>query len=60
MDDTISILISEIKEIYKNIVTLTGHGGDAKGAEYFGTKEKDLNYKILYTGKSILIGIHRH
>ncbi len=51
MDDTnIYINIGNPKEIYKNIVILDpGHGGDAKGAEYFGTKEKDLNYKILYT-----------
>lgn len=51
MDDTnIYINVGNPKEIYKNIVILDpGHGGGANGAEYFGTKEKDLNYKILYT-----------
>ncbi len=51
MDDTnIYINVGNPKEIYKNIVILDpGHGGAANGAEYFGTKEKDLNYKILYT-----------
>ncbi len=51
MDDTnIYINVGDPREIYKNIVILDpGHGGGANGAEYFGTKEKDLNYKILYT-----------
>ncbi len=51
MDDTnIYINIGNPKDIYKNIVILDpGHGGGANGAQYFGTKEKDLNYKILYT-----------
>ncbi len=51
MDDTnVYINVGDPKEIYRNIVILDpGHGGGANGAEYFGTKEKDLNYKILYT-----------
>jgi N-acetylmuramoyl-L-alanine amidase len=37
------------REIYKNIVVLDpGHGGPANGANYNGTREKDLNYKMLY------------
>lgn len=51
LDDTnFYINVGNPKEIYKNIVILDpGHGGAANGAQYFGTKEKDLNYKILYT-----------
>jgi N-acetylmuramoyl-L-alanine amidase len=51
MDDTnFYINVGNPKDIYKNIVILDpGHGGGANGAEYFGTKEKNLNYKILYT-----------
>ncbi len=44
------INIGDPKEIYKNIVVLDpGHGGGATGAMYYGTKEKDVNFKILYT-----------
>ncbi len=44
------INIGDPKEIYKNIVLLDpGHGGDAAGAKYFNTNEKDVNFKILYT-----------
>lgn len=51
MDNTnFYINVGNPREIYKNIVVLDpGHGGGANGAQYFGTKEKDLNYKILYT-----------
>lgn len=46
----IYVNIGNPKEIYKNIVVLDpGHGGPANGAQYFGTKEKDINFKILYT-----------
>jgi N-acetylmuramoyl-L-alanine amidase len=46
----IYINIDEPKNIYKNIVVLDpGHGGGANGAQYFGTREKDINFKILYT-----------
>jgi N-acetylmuramoyl-L-alanine amidase len=37
------------REIYKFIVVLDpGHGGPANGANYNGTKEKDINLKLLY------------
>jgi N-acetylmuramoyl-L-alanine amidase len=51
MDDkNIYINIGDPKDIYPNIVILDpGHGGGANGAQYYDTKEKDLNYKILYT-----------
>ncbi len=51
MDDkNIYINIGNPKEIYPNIVVLDpGHGGGANGAQYYGTNEKDLNLKILYT-----------
>jgi len=46
----IYVNIGDPKEIYKNIVVLDpGHGGPANGAQYFGSKEKDLNFNILYT-----------
>ena len=49
-DAYIYINVGNPKEIYKNIVILdAGHGGKANGAVYFGTNEKDLNFKILYT-----------
>jgi N-acetylmuramoyl-L-alanine amidase len=45
----IYVHIGEPRDIYKNIVVLDpGHGGPSNGAEYFGTKEKNVNYKILY------------
>ncbi len=51
MDDkNIYINIGDPKDIYPNIVILDpGHGGGAIGAQYYGTNEKDLNFKILYT-----------
>ncbi len=51
MDDTnFYINVGNPRDIYQNIVVLDpGHGGGANGAQYFNTKEKDLNYKILYT-----------
>lgn len=46
----IYLRVDNPKNIYKNIVVLDpGHGGGADGAKYFGTKEKDLNFKMLYT-----------
>ncbi|MBB2182953.1 N-acetylmuramoyl-L-alanine amidase [Lachnospiraceae bacterium MD1] len=49
-DKNIYVNVGDPGEIYKNIVVLDpGHGGKANGAEYFGTKEKDVNFKILYT-----------
>jgi N-acetylmuramoyl-L-alanine amidase len=49
-DNNIYVKVGNPKDIYPNIVILdAGHGGGANGAQYFGTKEKDLNYKILYT-----------
>jgi N-acetylmuramoyl-L-alanine amidase len=51
MDDkNIYVKIGNPKDIYPNIVILDpGHGGGANGAQYYGTNEKDLNFKILYT-----------
>jgi N-acetylmuramoyl-L-alanine amidase len=51
MDDkNIYLNIGDPKDIYPNIVILDpGHGGGANGAQYYGTKEKDLNFKMLYT-----------
>ncbi|NLP34173.1 MAG: hypothetical protein GX359_03150 [Clostridiales bacterium] len=49
-DSYIYIKVDNPRNIYKNIVVLDpGHGGGAKGASYFGTNEKDLNFKMLYT-----------
>lgn len=49
-DENIYINIGNPQDIYKNIVVLdAGHGGAATGAKYFGTLEKDVNFKILYT-----------
>lgn len=49
-DKFIYINIDDPKNIYKNIVVLDpGHGGGAHGAKYFNAKEKDINFKILYT-----------
>lgn len=49
-NDYIYVNIGDPREIYKNIVVLDpGHGGDAKGARYFNTNEKDVNFQILYT-----------
>lgn len=52
--DNIYVHIGDPRDIYKNIAVLDpGHGGPAKGAQYYGTYEKDVNLKILYTvGKS--------
>jgi N-acetylmuramoyl-L-alanine amidase len=49
-DNNLYVNIGDPKEIYKNIVLLDpGHGGSANGAQYYGTKEKDVNFAILYT-----------
>lgn len=48
--DSFVVTVGNPKSIYKNIVVLdAGHGGYDSGATHNGTKEKDLNYKILYT-----------
>lgn len=48
--EAICVHIGDPRDIYKNIVVLDpGHGGSANGAQYFGSKEKDINLKILYT-----------
>lgn len=47
--NNIYINIGNPRDIYPNIVVLDpGHGGPANGAQYFGSKEKDFNLKILY------------
>ena len=49
-DNNIYLKVGNPKDIYPNIVILDpGHGGGAPGAQYFGAKEKDFNYNILYT-----------
>jgi len=49
-NETICVDVGDPRQIYKNIVVLDpGHGGSADGAKYFGSKEKDINLKILYT-----------
>lgn len=48
--DSFVVAVGNPKSIYKNIVVLdAGHGGYDAGASKNGTKEKDLNFKILYT-----------
>ncbi len=45
-----TVQIGDPREIYDSIVVLdAGHGGYDDGASNKGTKEKDLNYKIIYT-----------
>jgi len=49
-EDNLYINVGNPKDIYPNIVLLDpGHGGAANGANYYGTKEKDVNFAILYT-----------
>lgn len=48
--DSFEVSVGNPRNMYKNIVVLdAGHGGYDAGASHKGTKEKDLNYKILYT-----------
>lgn len=48
--DSFVVSIGDPRTIYKNIVVLdAGHGGYDSGATNKGTKEKDLNLKIIYT-----------
>ncbi|MCI9419167.1 MAG: hypothetical protein HFG32_04015 [Eubacterium sp.] len=48
--DSFVVTVGNPREIYKNIVVLdAGHGGYDNGASHKGTKEKDLNFKIIYT-----------
>lgn len=45
-----TVEIDDPKKIYSNIVVLdAGHGGKDNGATNRGTKEKDLNYTIIYS-----------
>ncbi len=47
--DYIYVNVANPRDIYKNIVVLDpGHGGPAPGAIYNSTKEKNINFKILY------------
>lgn len=44
------VMMDTPRKIYKHIVILdAGHGGKDNGASSRGTKEKNLNYKIIYT-----------
>lgn len=48
--DSFVVALGNPRSIYKNIVVLdAGHGGYDAGASNKGTKEKDLNFKIIYT-----------
>lgn len=48
--NNIVVSIAAPRTIYKSIVVLdAGHGGHDGGASNKGTKEKDLNFKIIYT-----------
>jgi len=48
--ENIYVNVGNPGEVYDNIVVLDpGHGGAAPGAQYYGTNEKDINFKILYT-----------
>ena len=48
--DSFVVSVGDPRSIYKNIVVLdAGHGGYDSGATNKGTKEKDLNHKIIYT-----------
>ena len=45
----IYVNVANPRDIYKNIVVLDpGHGGPAPGAIYNNTREKNINFKILY------------
>jgi N-acetylmuramoyl-L-alanine amidase len=47
--DYIYINVGNPRDIYKNIVVLDpGHGGSSPGAIYNSTREKNINFKILY------------
>lgn len=49
-NEAIYVHVADPRDIYKNIAVLDpGHGGGAAGAQYFGSNEKDINLKILYT-----------
>ena len=48
--DSFVVTMGKPRDIYKNIVVLdAGHGGYDNGASKNGTKEKNLNYTIIYT-----------
>ncbi len=48
--DSFVVTMGKPRDIFKNIVVLdAGHGGYDNGASNKGTKEKNLNYTIIYT-----------
>lgn len=48
--DYLLVKVNDPRKIYKNIVVLdAGHGGKDFGATSRGAKEKNINYKIIYT-----------
>lgn len=48
--DYLFVTVGNPRSIYKNIVVLdAGHGGKDFGARSRGAKEKNINYKIIYT-----------
>ena len=49
-ENMFTINIDDPANIYDKIVVLdAGHGGNDPGARNKGTKEKDINYKVIYT-----------
>lgn len=49
-DGYLIVQIGDPRKIYKNIVVLdAGHGGKDHGATNRGTKEKNINFQIIYT-----------
>lgn len=49
-ENMFTIDIDDPANIYDKIVVLdAGHGGNDPGAQNKGTKEKDINYKVIYT-----------
>ena len=48
--DYLFVNVNDPRKIYKNIVVLdAGHGGKDFGARSHGAKEKNINFKIIYT-----------
>ena len=48
--DYLFVKVNDPRKIYKNIVVLdAGHGGQDFGARSRGAKEKNINFKIIYT-----------
>lgn len=49
-DGYLIVQIDNPRKIYENIVVLdAGHGGKDHGAKHRGTKEKNINFQIIYT-----------